>query len=677
GISTSVPRRAVYNNITEAIGKTPVIKVNRLAPAGINLYVKCEYFNPLSSVKDRLAIAIIEDAEQRGELKPGGTVVEATSGNTGIALAMVCAQRGYKFVSTMAASFSVERRKVMRMLGAKVVVTPAPLGGTGMVLKAEELAEKHGWYLARQFENEANPAYHAKTTGPEILADFEGKSLDYWVTGYGTGGTFQGAGKVLKEARPGLKIILSEPKGAALITSGIKQERKEVLGKFGAPAKGHPAWNPHPIQGWTPNFIPKVTEDGLEMKVHDEVLTVDPQEAMKTSHALARMEGIFCGTSGGATVATALEVAAKAPSGSTILAMIPDTAERYLSTPLFGDIDAEMNEEEMELAKSTPSVAASASRRPGAGQLELELSFSGEQVSVPAMLAKQAGDWMAAVAAALVAALHAALSFVGPARTNAGAGASLRGTVRPQTSTVSGGPQGLGLPGSLAAVALAGAVAVRARKSTALRATRVEWFRKVKRISGDRAVFDVSIPKPLGLALEAFPDGRGVGISTITPESNADKLNRKVCITEEDNGMWVLEGDRVIGVNGTETVDSTVEDIAKLVGESEGDSVTLTLVRNTRNGPIKVVIMPDKKFATVRRNARLSSAVEFALGREIKYGCIDGWCGTCWHRERTTGWLFKPCSDMITSDWDNVMPMVLFPKPEKAGDATLLQPRGA
>ncbi|OLP92695.1 hypothetical protein AK812_SmicGene25463 [Symbiodinium microadriaticum] len=306
------------------------------------------------------------------------------------------------------------------------------------------------------------------------------------------------------------------------------------------------------------------------------------------------------------------------------------------------------------------------------------------QVSVPAMLAKQA-----AVAAALVAALHAALSFVGPARTNAGAGASLRGTVRPQTSTVSGGPQGLGLPGSLAAVALAGAVAVRARKSTALRATRVEWFRKVKRISGDRAVFDVSIPKPLGLALEAFPDGRGVGISTITPESNADKLNRKVCITEEDNGMWVLEGDRVIGVNGTETVDSTVEDIAKrcaeglppllprLVGESEGDSVTLTLVRNTRNGPIKVVIMPDKKFATVRRNARLSSAVEFALGREIKYGCIDGWCGTCWHRERTTGWLFKPCSDMITSDWDNVMPMVLFPKPEKAGDATLLQPRGA
>ncbi|CAE7268044.1 dcsD [Symbiodinium sp. CCMP2456] len=737
GISTSVPRRAVYNNITEAIGKTPVIKVNRLAPAGINLYVKCEYFNPLSSVKaersiggpkifrkctfvafvplilsiaraprDRLAIAIIEDAEQRGELKPGGTVVEATSGNTGIALAMVCAQRGYKFVSTMAASFSVERRKVMRMLGAKVVVTPAPLGGTGMVLKAEELAEKHGWYLARQFENEANPAYHAKTTGPEILADFEGKSLDYWVTGYGTGGTFQGAGKVLKEARPGLKIILSEPKGAALITSGIKQERKEVLGKFGAPAKGHPAWNPHPIQGWTPNFIPKVTEDGLEMKVHDEVLTVDPQEAVHGHtmqqchedltrfgkdgrHLLRDLWWSNCGNSTGGcgksarcsgdhllewkvlrgSVPWELPPLSWAHCISSLLLSLHMRGQgrRYLSTPLFGDIDAEMNEEEMELAKSTPSVAASASL---ASNVFSEGVLQRLRVT-PGAFAK------AAVAAALVAALHAALSFAGPARTNAGAGPSLRGTVRAETSTVSDAAEGLGLPRSLAAVALAGAVAVRARKSTALRATRVEWFRKVKRISGDRAVFDVSIPKPLGLALEAFPDGRGVGISSITPESNADQLNRKVCITEEDNGMWVLEGDRVIGINGTETVDSTVEDIAKLVGESEGDSVTLTLVRNTRNGPIKVVIMPEKKFATVRRNARLSSAVEFALGREIKYGCIDGWCGTCWHRERTTGWLFKPCSDMITSDWDNVMPMVLFPKPEKAGDATLLQPRGA
>jgi len=354
-LTTSAARRAVFGDVCEAIGNTPVIRVNRLAPAGVNLYVKCEYFNPCGSVKDRLAKAIIEDAERRGALKPGGTVVEATSGNTGIALAMVCAQRGYNFVSTMAASFSVERRKVMRMLGAKVIVTPAPLGGTGMVLKAQELAEKHGWYYARQFENDANPAYHAQTTGPEILTDFAGKRLDYWVTGYGTGGTFQGAGKVLKAARPDMKIILSEPKAAPLITSGEKQERMEVLGVFGAPAKGHPAWTPHPIQGWTPNFIPKITEDGLNLKLSDEVVLVDGKEAVDTAIQLARKEGIFCGISGGATVATALQVCQKAPQGSTVLAMIPDTAERYLSTPLFAEIDADMNEAEKELSKSTPS----------------------------------------------------------------------------------------------------------------------------------------------------------------------------------------------------------------------------------------------------------------------------------------------------------------------------------
>merc|ERR1719148_336604 len=299
-IASSTPRHAVFDSITEAIGNTPVIKINRLAPAGANLYVKCEFFNPGGSVKDRLAKAIIEDAERRGALKPGGTVVEATSGNTGIALAMVCAQRGYTYVSTMAASFSVERRKVMRMFGAKVVITPAPLGGTGMVLKAQELAEKHGWYYARQFENEANPAYHAQTTGPEILTDFAGKRLDYWVTGYGTGGTFQGVGKVLKLARPDVKIILTEPKAAPLITSGEPQERKEVLGHFGAPAKGHPAWTPHPIQGWTPNFIPKITEDALNLKLHDELHLTDGKAAIDTAIALARMEGIFCGISGGA-----------------------------------------------------------------------------------------------------------------------------------------------------------------------------------------------------------------------------------------------------------------------------------------------------------------------------------------------------------------------------------------
>merc|ERR1719222_1030285 len=224
-----------------------------------------------------------------------------------------------------------------------------------MVKKAEELAEANGWFLARQFENDANPAYHAQTTGSEILQDFAGRKLDYWVTGYGTGGTFHGAGKVLKTARPDVKIVLSEPKGAPLITSGVKQERKEVLGKFGAPAKGHPSWTPHPIQGWTPNFIPKNTEDGLNLNLEDEIILVDGKDAMDTAMKLARMEGIFCGTSGGATVATALEVCKKAPAGSTVLAMIPDTAERYLSTPLFAEIDAEMNEAELEIAKSTPS----------------------------------------------------------------------------------------------------------------------------------------------------------------------------------------------------------------------------------------------------------------------------------------------------------------------------------
>jgi len=354
-LATSAPRRAIYEDITKTIGNTPVVKINKLAPAGVELYVKCEYFNPLGSVKDRLALAIIDAAERSGELKPGATVVEATSGNTGIALAMVCAQRGYKFVATMAASFSVERRKVMRMLGAKVIITPAPLGGTGMVQKAEELAEAHGWFLARQFENDANPAFHAQTTGPEILSDFAGRRLDYWVTGYGTGGTFHGAGKVIKQARPDVKIVLSEPKAAPLITSGHKQERKEVLGKWGAPASAHPAWTAHPIQGWAPNFIPKITEEGLNLKLEDEIMLVDGKDAMDTAMDLARKEGIFCGTSGGATVRTALDVCRKAPQGSVILAMVPDTAERYLSTPLFANIDSEMDEEELAIMKTTPT----------------------------------------------------------------------------------------------------------------------------------------------------------------------------------------------------------------------------------------------------------------------------------------------------------------------------------
>lgn len=354
--SGATDRCRIYEDITETIGQTPIVKVNKLAPEGVNLYVKLEYFNPLSSVKDRLALGIIEAGEKSGELKEGSTVVEATSGNTGIALAMVCAQRGYNFVAVMAASFSVERRKVMRALGAKVLITPAPLGGTGMVKKAEELAEKNGWFLARQFETEANAGFHYKTTGPEIMACFppDKLKLDYWVTGYGTGGTFAGTGKYIKEKSPDTKVVLSEPTGAPLVTSGIKQERKEVMGKFGAPAEGHPAWKPHPIQGWTPNFIPKVCEEGLDANIKDEVILVDGKDAMATSMELARKEGIFCGTSGGATVWTALEVCKKAPPGSNVLAMVPDTAERYLSTPLFETIEAEMNEEEKALFATTP-----------------------------------------------------------------------------------------------------------------------------------------------------------------------------------------------------------------------------------------------------------------------------------------------------------------------------------
>ena len=283
----SSPR--IYNSILETIGNTPIVKLSKIGPKNVNLYVKCEFFNPLSSVKDRLAIGIIEDAERRGTLKPGNTVVEATSGNTGIALAMVCARKGYPFVATMAETFSIERRKIMRALGAKVILTPKENGGFGMVKKAEELAEKNGWFLARQFENEANPEYHANTTGPEILSAFIGHRLDYWVTGYGTGGTFTGAGKVLKAARPDIKIILSEPSNAPLIGSGIPQERDNN----GAPAIGHPAFTSHPIQGWTPNFIPLVTQEGLDKGIADEVVKIGHEEAMETSLGLARLEGIF------------------------------------------------------------------------------------------------------------------------------------------------------------------------------------------------------------------------------------------------------------------------------------------------------------------------------------------------------------------------------------------------
>jgi cysteine synthase A len=304
----------IYDSILGTIGKTPIVRINRLAPKNVTMYVKCEFFNPLSSVKDRLAIAIIEDAERSGALKPGQTVVEATSGNTGIALAMVCAAKGYPLVCTMAESFSVERRKVMRMLGAKVILTPAAERGTGMVKKAAELAKKNGWFLARQFENEANPAYHRNTTGPEILLDFAGKRLDYFVTGWGTGGTLTGAGEMIRLARPEVKIVATEPAGASLLA-------------------GKP-WAPHKIQGWTPDFVPAV----LKKDVAHQILPVTDQEAIETARALASREGIFCGISSGGTFAAALKVAAEAPQGAVILAMLPDTAERYLSTVLFEGI---------------------------------------------------------------------------------------------------------------------------------------------------------------------------------------------------------------------------------------------------------------------------------------------------------------------------------------------------
>lgn len=305
----------IYDDILGTIGNTPVIRINRLAPPNVTMYVKCEAFNPMSSVKDRLAFALIDDAEKRGVLKPGMTVIEPTSGNTGIALAMVCAVRGYPFVAVMADSFSVERRKLMRALGARVVLTPAAERGSGMVKKAQELADKNGWFLPQQFENPANPAFHRNTTGPEILRDFAGKRLDYFVSGIGTGGTITGAGEVLKLARPDIKIIVTEPENAALLS-------------------GKP-FSPHKIQGWTPDFVPAV----LNRKVYDEIVTVNEVESRDTARQLASKEGIFCGVSSGATFLAALKVAKSAAKGSVLLAMLPDTGERYLTTFLFEGVN--------------------------------------------------------------------------------------------------------------------------------------------------------------------------------------------------------------------------------------------------------------------------------------------------------------------------------------------------
>jgi len=321
-LHTSAAPRRIYGSILETIGNTPIVRINNLAVANdCTLYAKAEFFNPLSSVKDRLALAAIQAGEESGELKPGMTVVEATSGNTGIALAMVCAQKGYPLVITMAESFSVERRRIMRMLGAKVILTPAALRGSGMVQKAGELAKTHGWFWTRQFENPANVKFHANTTGPEILSDFAGKKLDYFVLGYGTGGTVAGAGKMIKLARPEVKIVLSEPTLAPLVSSKVAQERNPD----GTPAKTHPKFTPHPIQGWTPDFVPQIVEQGIP-NVVDEVVTVTPEESMATSRLLAAKEGIFTGISGGASVASALQVAKKAPRGSVIVTVLPDSA---------------------------------------------------------------------------------------------------------------------------------------------------------------------------------------------------------------------------------------------------------------------------------------------------------------------------------------------------------------
>jgi cysteine synthase A len=311
----------IHSSILDTIGNTPIVRINRLAPPGVEMYVKVEAFNPMSSVKDRLALAIILDAEKTGALQPGQTVIEATSGNTGIALAMVCAARGYPFVAVMVETFSIERRKLMRALGAKVILTPAAERGSGMVRKAAELAAQHGWFLARQFENPANPAYHRQTTGPEILRDFAGKRLDYFVTGWGTGGTMTGAGQMLKLARPDLRIVTTEPAGAALLAGA--------------------EWTPHKIQGWTPDFIPAV----LDRSIFDDNIAVDDIQARDAARALATQEGIFCGVSSGATFAAALQLAARVEPGTVILSMLPDTGERYLSTYLFEGVNEGSDDE--------------------------------------------------------------------------------------------------------------------------------------------------------------------------------------------------------------------------------------------------------------------------------------------------------------------------------------------
>ncbi|WP_289149938.1 pyridoxal-phosphate dependent enzyme [uncultured Salipiger sp.] len=354
GIRTTAGRGRRYDSVLDTVGDTPVIRINRIAPKNVSVYVKFEAFNPAGSVKDRLALNIIEAAERDGRLKPGQTVVEATSGNTGIGLAMVCAAKGYPLVITMADSFSVERRKLMRFYGAKVVLTPRALKGFGMYTKAKELAEANGWFLASQFETDDNADIHEATTAREILGDFEGERLDYVVTGYGTGGTVTGLGRVLRKERPETRIILTEPSNAAIVSSGYVNTRNADH----QPTESHPNFEPHPIQGWTPDFIPWVLQEALDKGYHDALVPIEGSQGMLWSRRLAAEEGIFTGISGGSTFAVAMKLAEDAPEGSVFLVMLPDTGERYLSTPLFEGIPSEMSDEELEMSMSTPSAQA-------------------------------------------------------------------------------------------------------------------------------------------------------------------------------------------------------------------------------------------------------------------------------------------------------------------------------
>jgi cysteine synthase A len=366
----------LYDSIVDTIGNTPCIRINKLAPEGVRLYVKAEAFNPAASVKDRLAISIIEEAEKRGELKPGQTVVEATSGNTGIGLAMVCAAKGYPLVVTMADSFSIERRKLMRFLGAKVVLTPRAQKGFGMYKKAVELAEANGWFLAHQFETKDNADIHENTTAREIMADFVGERLDYWVTGYGTGGTVTGVARVLRKERPETKIILSEPANAQIVGSGHVQQREAD----GSPAVSHPHFEPHPIQGWTPDFIPLVLQESIDNKLFDELIPVAGAAGIEWSRKLAAQEGIFTGISGGSSFAVAIQIAQQAEPGSVILCMLADTGERYLSSPLFEGISEDMTEEEEALSSLLPVTRCLKLERITDLKISIGLPFRGRSV---------------------------------------------------------------------------------------------------------------------------------------------------------------------------------------------------------------------------------------------------------------------------------------------------------